>query len=191
MDDWKQAQLTDKAIENIKKIAFEREDYQEIFEEKVPGAKKLFSYVPAAGRERVLFKLGLILVKSAKSDDCRTLESFIDNKFPLNFQHPITGRTALHTAMAFGSAKYGKKLVETEQCDYLLEENNTGYLAADFAYSHLTDLDIFDVVLEKTTNQAKDKGLDPNKIFKHQEDGYLDKKSDEVMLGMIERFERN
>ena len=69
------------------------------------------------------------------------------------------------------SAEFGRRLIETGQCDYLIKTNG-GDLAYDIAFRTITDLELTALVEEKTIEQANKKGLDTNNLFKHQQDGY-------------------
>lgn len=175
MESFDEAVEIDRMIENIKKVALNWDHYSEIFNEKKPDLKRALSHSPTAGRERDLLKLGLILLESAKSGNREILGEFINNNFPLNFQHPVTGRTALHTAMAFKSGAYALDLLATRQCNYLLRAND-GCLAAEDLYAGIGQswgdkLDFSDAVAvheltKETIKQAAEKGLNLDTLFK-------------------------
>lgn len=168
MDDLSELKNIEKVIENLEAELLQVAHYSDIYWETLPEHNKAHAVANVVGKEKKLVKLGLILLESAKFNDCDALGHYLQTKFPINFQHPVTNFTALHTAMASNSIEYGAKLISTGECDYLLRSTR-GNLAYDLAYDSLKDLDLADRLEELTTAQARMQGLNLDNLYKHQQ----------------------
>ncbi len=88
---------------------------------------------PDTRREKQLLKLGEIFIKVAECNAAEFAEKYLEAGFPVNFQLPRTGQTALHTAAARTATTFADVLMDSGRCDYLLRDAR-GLLAADAAY---------------------------------------------------------
>ncbi|GJL75960.1 hypothetical protein [Nitrosomonas sp.] len=176
MEDFDKAKEVDQIIERLKKVASQYVPYQNILDEKTSEIKTRLrkmerrSQGPIAGRERELLKLGLVLLESAKYGDQNTLREYLDCDFPINFQHPLTNRTALHNAMAGNKSEYAEILMDSGRCDYLLRTNVTGDLACDYSYYNCTDRGLADRLDVETMKQAIKRGVDIETLFDKRPD---------------------
>lgn len=171
MDGFDDAKKIDSAISILRNIVSEWDGYRDIFNEANSTDKKLLASFPLAGRERDLMKLGLILIEAAKYNHHQILEAYIDNHFPMNFQHPLTDRTALHEACTFQSNDFIRILLDKEKCDLLLR-SQSGDLAYDVAYESMENLELAYQLRDDTIAQANLKGINSDQLFKNQKDDY-------------------
>ncbi len=171
MEDFDKAKEVDKTIERLTKVVSKYVPYQDIMDEKTSELKSSLRKIerrnhgPIAGRERDLLKLGLVLLESAKFGEQNTLREYLDCDFPINFQHPLTGRTALHNAMAGNKSEYAEVLMDSGHCNYLLRTNVDNKLACDYSYYNCTDRDLADRLDIETMKQAIKKGIDIETLF--------------------------
>lgn len=176
MEDFDKAQEVDRIIERLGKAVSKIRPYQDIMAERAPEIKTRLrkmegrNHGPIAGRERELLKLGLVLLESAKYGDQDTLREYLDCDFPVNFQHPLTGRTALHNAMAGNKWEYAEILMDSGRCDYLLRTNVTGDLACDYSYHNCKNSDLADRLDVETMKQAIERGVDIETLFDKRPD---------------------
>lgn len=176
MKDFGKAKEIDRIIERLGKAISGIVPYQNIINER--GAEittrlrkmELLNQGPITGRERELLKLGLVLLESAKYGDRNTLREYLNCDFPVNFQHPLTGTTALHNAMRGNKAEYAKMLMDSGRCDYLLRTNVTEDLACDDAYYNCTNLVLSDRLDIETMKQARERGVEIETLFNKRPD---------------------
>lgn len=176
MEDFDKALEVDRIIERLGKAISSLAPYQDIMDERTAeiktGLRKMEGrhQGPFAGRERDLLKLGLVLLESAKYGDQDTLREYLDCDFPINFQHPLTGRTALHNAMAGNKWEYAEILMDSGRCDYLLRTNVTEDLACDYSYYGCTNSVLADRLDIETMKQARERGVDIETLFDKRPD---------------------
>jgi hypothetical protein len=159
MEDFKEAQEIDEMIARLKDLTKDMTDYQVWTSD-----RKLGAMAPESQREKELFNLGLVLLESARWGDSGLCHAFIDAGFPVNVQHPYTKRTPLHVAAACGAGDFARTLVESGKADLLIRDAK-GKLAFDLAYDHSPDLDLTDYLEQKTREQARERGIDPDEVI--------------------------
>lgn len=176
MKDFKQAKEVDRIIERLRQAISGIGPYQDIMDERTPEIKTRLhkmehrNHGHIAGRERELLKLGLVLLESAKYGDQDTLHEYLDCHFPINFQHPLTGTTALHNAMVGNKWEYAEILMDSGRCDYLLRTNVTENLACDYAYNNCTNSVLADRLDIETMKQAIERGINVETLFDKRPD---------------------
>jgi len=176
MEDFDKAKEVDQIIERLKKVVSQYVPYQDILDEKTSEIKSRLRKMerrnlgPITGRERELLKLGLVLLESAKYGDQNTLHEYLDCDFPINFQHSLTGRTALHNAMAGDKWEYAEILMDSGRCNYLLRTNVTGDLACDYSYCNCKNSVLADRLDVETMKQAVERGIDIETLFDKRPD---------------------
>ncbi|MBX9917646.1 MAG: ankyrin repeat domain-containing protein [Nitrosomonas sp.] len=176
MKDFDKAKEVDRIIERLGKAISDIDPYQDIMYERTAeiktGLRKMEGHNQSliAGRERELLKLGLVLLESAKYGDEDTLREYLNCDFPINFQHPLTGRTALHNAMAGNKWEYAEILMDSGRCDYLLRTNVTEDLACDYSYHSCKNSVLADRLDVETIKQAKERGVDIETLFDKRPD---------------------
>lgn len=171
MDDFEQAQEIDRAIGNIRSYVLQWDGYRELYEKMETTSLGRSTGGAVSDREQELLKLGLVLLQSSRLNDCGVLDVFLENDFPVNFQHPVTARTALHESMAFDCPDFARKLMDSGKCDYLIRAKS-GSLACDLGFENMSDLGLVDHLHDATTQEANKNGLDVTSLFKHQKPGY-------------------
>lgn len=117
-----------------------------------------------------MLKLGLVLLESAKYGDQGTLRQYLNCNFPVNFQHPLTGCTALHEAMQCDQSEYAEILMDSGRCNYLLRTNVTEDLACDYSYKNCMDRGLADRLDIETMKQARERGVDIETLFDKRPD---------------------
>ncbi len=137
----------------VKKIA----DYDSVLENS--RFLKIAERDTTTQREKDLFMLGMVLLESARYEDVELADEYIDAGFPMNFQHPTKGVTALHVAANADASSLIKTLVESGKCDYLIPDNSD-HLAYDIVYRYGHNRDISDLVKQKTEEQAERDGVE-------------------------------
>lgn len=176
MEDFDKANEVDRIIERLGKVVCEFRPYQDIINERTVEIKKGLHKIegrnhgPIAGRERELLKLGLVLLESAKYGDQDTLREYLNCDFPVNFQHPLTGCTALHEAMECDQSEYAEILMDSGRCNYLLRTNVTNDLACDYSYYGCTNSVLADRLDIETMKQARERGVDIETLFDKRPD---------------------
>lgn len=124
-------------------------------------------------REQKLLDLGLTFLEAASIGDVSFGKAYIEAGFPVNFQHPKTGRTALHSTCIYRVAKvedfasrceFANMLLDTDDYKLLLPDNS-GRLAYEMVYCFGYDFDLADRVKQKTLEQAAEKGVTVNFDF--------------------------
>ncbi|HNP51839.1 MAG TPA: hypothetical protein PKJ85_08600 [Nitrosomonas nitrosa] len=162
--DEKTAKL-DEAIDNlIKRTRDLAEKYAQ------PSDKNI---APSVLREQKLLDLGLIFLDAASIGDVAFGKAYIEAGLPVNFQHPKTGRTALHSTCIYrvnnvedfaGQCEFANMLLDTDDYKLLLPDNS-GRLAYEMVYCHGYDFDLADRVKQKTLEQAAEEGVTVNLDF--------------------------
>lgn len=111
-------------------------------------------------REQKLLDLGLMFVKCGGRGDVPYGKSYLEAGLPVNFQHPVTGMTALHNACAHlvRPPDFVDMLLAVEDCDLLIRDKQ-GRIPYELAYRFNYDLDLVDRVEEKTREQAEREGV--------------------------------
>lgn len=176
MESFHKAEAVDQLITRLTEAASRFDRYQNIMDEKTVELKTKLrkmesrNHGPMAARERKLVKLGLVLLESAKFGNQDTLQEYLDCGFPVNFQHPLTGCTALHEAMACNQSDYAERLMDSTRCNYLLRTNVTEDLACDYSYYHCKNSVLADRLDAETMKQAIERGVDIETLFDKRPD---------------------
>lgn len=115
---------------------------------------------PLVLREQKLLDLGLTFVKCGGRGDTPYGKAYLEAGLPVNFQHPVTGMTALHNACAHlvRPPDFVDMLLAVEDCDLLIKDNQ-GRIAYELAYRFCHDLDLAERVEQKTREQAEKEGV--------------------------------
>lgn len=123
---------------------------------------------PLVLRERKLLDLGLMFVKCASQGDVPFGKAYIDAGLPVNFQHPVTGFTALHAACAHivRPPDFVNMLLETDDCDCLIKDRQ-GRIPYELIFRFGYDLDLVARVEQKTREQAQLKDIKLEFDFNH------------------------
>ncbi len=81
-------------------------------------------------------------------------KAYIEAGLPVNFQHPVSGKTALHETCAHAvHPDFAYMLLEVEDCDFLLQDKR-GRLAYQCAYEFGRSVDLAVEIRKKTLQQA-------------------------------------
>lgn len=128
---------------------------------------------PSVLREKKLLDLGLTFLKAASIGDVSFGRAYIEAGLPVNFQHPETRRTALHTICTYsfetessfaGQSEFANMLLDTDDFD-LLRTDILDRLAYEMIYRFAPDIDLTERVKEMTLEQAKERGVKVNIDF--------------------------
>lgn len=128
---------------------------------------------PSVLREKKLLDLGQTLLKAASLGDVSFGKAYIEAGLPVNFQHPDTGRTALHTICTYSfetessfadQSAFANMLLDTDDFD-LLRTDILDRLAYEMIYRFAPDIDLAERVKEMTLEQAKERGVKVNLDF--------------------------
>lgn len=155
MDDFNEIAEIDRMISELKEFTKDMSTYH--VDLKKQKLQRIMA--PKTEREKELFNLGLILIESAFYGDAGVAKKYIDEGFPINFQHPISKKNILHIAAMRSAERLVDVLVDSKKCDYLLRDNQ-GSLAVDLSYYHGTSFEIHETLKQKTEEQIKKQGLD-------------------------------
>lgn len=110
-------------------------------------------------KDERLFELGMEFLEAARCCDEETIKVFIDAGYPVNFQKPSNGMTALHYAAARPCGReVVRVLVNSGKCDYLLPDG-WGWYAHSLSDVGSSDLGITRLLYKKANEQAKKQGL--------------------------------
>lgn len=105
-------------------------------------------------REKKLLDLGLAFFEAAGYNDVPYGKAYIEAGLPVNFQHPVSGKTALHEACAHAvHPDFAYMLLETDDCDLLLKDKR-GRLPYQLAYEFGRSIDLAAEIRKKTLQQA-------------------------------------
>ena len=110
-------------------------------------------------REQKLLDLGLAFFKAAGYNDVPYGKAYLEAGLPVNFQHPVSGKTALHETCAYAvHPDFGYMLLEAEDCDFLLQDKR-GRLPYQYAYEFSRSVDLADKIRQKTLEQAAERNV--------------------------------
>lgn len=93
-------------------------------------------------------------LKAAERGNARKLQAIINSGFPVNYQDPDTGETALHIVAACQARKALKILLGTTECNYLLRDKK-GRLASEMAFLYGKDVAVARLLRIKERKQAE------------------------------------
>ena len=115
---------------------------------------------PLVQREQKLLDLGLAFFEAAGYNDVPFGEAYIEAGLPVNFQHPRSGKTALHETCAHAvHPDFGYMLLEAEDCDFLIRDKR-GRLPYQDAYMFCRSVDLADKIRQKTLEQAAERNIE-------------------------------
>ncbi|MGH1404334.1 MAG: hypothetical protein ACRBDL_08820 [Alphaproteobacteria bacterium] len=160
MEDFEKAAEIDRMITNLKSVT----DGIDMYEAVIDQPKVMSVSGANSQRERDIVNLGLILIEAASWNDKEVADAYIDEGFPINFQHPRRNCTALHDAVRCSQTDFAESLMNSGKCDYLLKDNRD-QTAYDVAYTKCSDIDLTDELRVKTEEQAKARGLNLDDVF--------------------------
>lgn len=113
----------------------------------------------ASQGELKALNLGMVFLETAKWNDTEVASQFINAGFPINFQHPETKNTLLHTVSYLnGAHKLAHFLIDTKKCNYLIKgaEDRVAY---DLAYRFNRDHTLAERLFKETEQQANDEKI--------------------------------
>ena len=93
---------------------------------------------PEDQRERLSVQIGAAFLRAAETGNPIEIGAFIKDGFPVDYQDPQTGETALHIVAACKARKALRVLLKSGECNYLLRDNQ-GRLASEMAYLYGRD----------------------------------------------------
>jgi len=109
-------------------------------------------------RDEMIVQLGDEFHQVAERGNPEKIKIFIEEGFPVNWQHPMTGQTALHVVAACQARKALRALLNSGQCDFLIRDKQ-GRLASEIAYLNGNDPAVARLLGNKERKQAEAKGI--------------------------------
>jgi ankyrin repeat protein len=106
----------------------------------------------------VFLNLGAEFLRAAEHANEPRLQAFIEGGFPVNWQEPETGQTALHLVAAFQARSALKLLLRTNALNFLLRDHE-GRLASEMAYLYGNDVAMARLLGNKERKQAEAQGI--------------------------------
>jgi len=97
-------------------------------------------------------------LEAAAWGDEKVIQAFINLGFPVNYQDPRTGRTALHEAAGTRARDVVKLLLRVRGCDFLIRDNK-GRLPSEMAYLYGHDPALARLLGDKERRQAEAQGI--------------------------------
>jgi len=143
--------------------------------------------VDAMDDEKKIVALGLEFLEAVEYGRCRARE-ILDEGFPVNFQHPRKGETALHVSASKSSLNdFTNELLDKNECDLLLRDK-FGRLALNHAiFFNPESEDIIERLSSETKAVAEKEGVDlMQEQMKHQIDWFS--QSWFIRLGQRSKF---
>ena len=113
---------------------------------------------PEEKREQLVAHIGAAFLRAVERGNPYEVAVYIDEGFPVNYQNPRTGQTALHIAAACQARKALRILLKKEECDLLLRDNQ-GRLASEMAYLYGEDPAVARLLGIKERKQAEAAGI--------------------------------
>lgn len=89
--------------------------------------------LPQLRDDRAMNIMAREFLQAAERGNPQIIGAFIEEGFPVNWQSPKTGETALHVSASTGARNALRVLVGCGQCDFLLRDKQ-GRLASEQAY---------------------------------------------------------
>jgi len=109
-------------------------------------------------RLAMTFTLNYFLLGIARRGNPHKLEIFVEEGFPLNFQHHETGASVLHILAAGGARQALRVILKSDEIDFLLRDNQ-GRLASELAYLYGGDVAMARLLGITERKQAAAKGI--------------------------------
>ncbi|SEP93003.1 ankyrin repeat domain-containing protein [Nitrosomonas ureae] len=110
-----------------------------------------------------LTELGIAFVEAADKCDRETMQRYIDNGYPVNFQHPKTLETALHNSVFHHDVKAIKMLLGTGKCDLFLQDRAS---KIPYMNAHLAEPndEVAQLLIEPMEKAAIEQGINLPKL---------------------------
>jgi len=108
--------------------------------------------------DKTMNNLGRAFLQAAGRGNAPIVGAFIEEGFPVNFQDPLTGETALHACAATRGLGVLRILVGCGLCNFLLRDKG-GRLASELAYLFGKDPAAARLLGIKESKQAVDRGI--------------------------------
>jgi uncharacterized protein len=102
--------------------------------------------------------LGREFLHAAEHGNVLKVGAFIAENFPINYQDPLTGETALHAAAGAKARDVLRVLVASGQCNYLLRDKG-GRFASELAFLYGDDPAAARLLHIKERTQAAAQGV--------------------------------
>ena len=96
-------------------------------------------------------------LEAAAWGDEKIVQAYINLGFPVNYQDPRTGTTALHEAAGTQARDVVRFLIKLEECDFLIRDNK-GRLPSEMAYLYGNDPALARLLGNKERKQAQAQG---------------------------------
>lgn len=109
-------------------------------------------------RLAMTFSLNYYLLSIARRGNPHKIGIFVEEGFPLNFQHHETGLSVLHILAAGGARKALRVALKSDTLDFLLRDKE-GRLASELAYLYGRDPAMARLLGIKERKQADAKGI--------------------------------
>jgi ankyrin repeat protein len=109
-------------------------------------------------KDDLLLRLGEQFLETTEYGKRQEVELFIEEGFPVTWQDPQSGLTALHIVAACRARASLRILLKTGECDFLLRDNH-GRLPSEMAYLYGEDVAIARLLGNKERKQAEAQGI--------------------------------
>ena len=110
-------------------------------------------------RDKQLIALGNEFLNAAERGKPATLRGYMQEGFPVTWQDPDTGATALHIVAARQARNALRTILETGGCDFLLRDNR-GRLSSEMGYLYGEDVAVARLLRIKERKQAEAQGIE-------------------------------
>ena len=113
---------------------------------------------PEDQRERLSLQIRAAFLRAAETGNPVEIDAFIKDGFPVDYQDPHSGQTALHIVAACRARKALRVVLKSDECDFLLRDNQ-GRLASEMAYLYGRDPAVARLLGIKERKQAERLGI--------------------------------
>lgn len=114
--------------------------------------------LPQLHRDRAMMSLGREFLSAAARAVAPKAGAFIEEGFPVNYQDPLTGETALHAAAGANARDALRVLLASGRCNFLLRDKQ-GRLASELALLYGDDPATARLLGNKERIQAAAQGI--------------------------------
>ncbi len=109
-------------------------------------------------KDDLLLRLGEQFLDTAEHGKRQEVELFIEEGFPVTWQDPKNGLTALHVVAACQARATLRILLRTGECDFLLRDSH-GRLPSEMAYLYGEEVAMARLLGNKERKQAEEQGI--------------------------------
>ncbi len=109
-------------------------------------------------KDKLMLRLGEGFLEAAERGNTDALQIFIEEGFPVTWQDPENGSTALHIAAACQARGVLRVLLKNDDMDFLLRDHK-GRLASEMAYLYGDDVAVARLFGNKERKQADAQGI--------------------------------